>query len=966
MIDTLDSLPLPGWQPPPFIGRQAYLDRIRQVLYEVHDGDPAILFLQGEAGVGKTRLLSETHALAAQHNFALCGAQCREDMMLPYAPFAAALRALATPSTALADLPEADRQFVSQWLQGQFIVPDLEAPGISAQIEHQRMQLFLRLSQVIMAYAQQQPTLLLIDDLHWADAPSLDLLMYLASTLAERAQQGAVPIGIIATHRPVPSSERLWRFLLRCRREPICQSLDMQGLDDLELADLLGALGVEQPSPNLRHTLMETTSGSPLFVVEMLYYMQERQLLQSQQGETVTAVEAADLRLPTTVTDTFMSHIATLSPGSRDLLTEAALLGQVFDLQLLSALSELSEDEMLTYLDEAVQRHLLISEGQTFRFVHALLRHALVHLPSVPRRQRRHWHIAQVLLDLYGPELDAQQSLEVARHLLDAGPVAQAETVVQHVRRAGDTAFSQCDWTYAAQAYAAVLTATESGDLLTVEERAKLCYLAGVACARDGDGLRSDAYHDQAIAAYRGVDNLRGVARSLTTKMLRLANANVGTPIEIEPLTELLEDIQESDLGLRGHIATALSEIYWARREPSLAESMAQYAIDMGQSLEDWPLCARASFNLSLAHAQQLRLSVAITDYEQSRHYAQRAGDTYFESWPLPRMVAYLLMLGHLEAVQTVAAEAHELAANATNWRDHSLTVSTLSALALYTGAFDATERHAREAIGLAARYRLPFGGAFAALSLACAHALRGAWNDADTALTILLEPGRVFEQPNPMFTTMVQLYRQLIHTYMPAPTSTAEVTPSWREIPVPTTCDISSLSLCCALVELSAAHADATHAKQFLRVLTPLLDEGIVFAREWSFLLPRIVGLAATLDRQWDTAEHYFQTAIAQATELGAHPECARTYLDYAQMLMTRGEGTDDAQALELVHKGHLRCQESGMEPFVQRSNQLIETLQTRLSYNPISSMNDKPQPIIYDIDILNHIIQNDTRLLQ
>ncbi len=663
MTDSLDSYPLSGWQPPPFIGRQAYLDRIKQVLYEVRDGHPVVLFLQGEAGVGKTRLLGETQALATQYGFALYAAQCSEDILFPYAPFMAALRALNTHSPdTVTGMSDADRQFVSQWLQGNFIVPDLEAPSASAHIEQQRMQLFLRLSQVIMAYAQQQPTLLLIDDLHWADAPSLDLFIYLASTIAERARQGTVSLGIIATHRLVSSSERLWRFLLRCQREPISQSLDVHGLDDFELAALLGALGVEQPSPNLCHTLMETTAGSPLFIVEMLYYLQQRQLLQSEQGKTVTVVEAADLRLPTTVTDALMSHITELSPGSRDLLTEAALLGEVFDMQLLSALSELSDDEMLTYLDEAVQRHLLISEGQTFRFVHALLRHSLVHLPSVPRRQRRHWHIAKVLLDLYGPDLNAQHSLEVARHLLDAGPVAQAEIVVQYVRRAGDTAFSQCDWTYAAQAYATVLTAAESGDFLTIEEHAELCYLAGIACARDGDGICSDAYHDQAIVAYRRIENLRGVSRSLTTKMSRLANANFGTPIDIQPLTEILEEIQENDLGLRGQIATALSEIHWSGREPVQAEAMARYGIEVGQTLGDWFLCARANFYLSLAHAQQLKLSAAIADYEQSRHYAQQAGDTYLESWPLPRMVAYYLMLGDFEAVQTVATEAM-------NWR---------------------------------------------------------------------------------------------------------------------------------------------------------------------------------------------------------------------------------------------------------------------------------------------------------
>src|SRR5262249_24395932 len=135
--------------------------------------------------------------------------------------------------------------------------------------EQERFRLFLAMSRAVIGLAQHGPTLVTIDDLHWADICSLDLFAYLISMIAERAQQMALPLGVIAVHRPVSPGERLARLLVRLERERICQSLDLQGLDEAELTALLGALGVEHPSPQLLHTLEEITAGNPLFTQEM-------------------------------------------------------------------------------------------------------------------------------------------------------------------------------------------------------------------------------------------------------------------------------------------------------------------------------------------------------------------------------------------------------------------------------------------------------------------------------------------------------------------------------------------------------------------------------------------------------------------------------------------------------------------------------------------------------------------------
>ncbi len=178
----------------------------------------------------------------------------------------------------------------------------------------------------------------------------------------------------------------------------------------------------------------------------------------------------------------------------------------------------------------------------------------------------------------------------------------------------------------------------------------------------------------------------------------------------------------------------------------------------IGQQLKAYDLCARACFNLALAQLQDLQVRQALKQYQNARDYARQANNAWFECWTLQRMSTALVMVGQFDDVRVMAEEAHEATSQTNNWEYYGLTLAAMASLGVATGAFEAAECYAQEAMKSVARYRFAFGGVLALPALACAHALRGTRQEAEAAIDMLVEPGHVFEQPAPFYTTMAQV----------------------------------------------------------------------------------------------------------------------------------------------------------------------------------------------------------------
>ena len=369
----------------PLIGRREELAWCVQGLAETHQGTPGVVLIDGEAGIGKTRLLTEVRSLAVQRGFQVYSGRCCEDLALPYLPFV---------RTVLADIVQAPAAQSPAWRHEMEIIRRFlgrdeatlsAAPGVLLALADQdKLRLFLAVTQVMIRLAQHQPALLVLDDLHWADGPTLDLFSHLVFSVADTAEHEPVPLCIMATYRPTAATERLGRLLARFQGETICQTLQLAGLDETEIATLLQELDIKRPSHQLVALVQTSTQGNPLFIQEVAHQLRQQGALREQRGMTVAALSLADVRLPVQITSALAVRVQALRPACQHILTLAACLGESAPFRVLKAVSEMEELPLLDLLEEGVRQGMVVSEGQGFQFAHPLMRHLSCTVPSVP------------------------------------------------------------------------------------------------------------------------------------------------------------------------------------------------------------------------------------------------------------------------------------------------------------------------------------------------------------------------------------------------------------------------------------------------------------------------------------------------------------------------------------------------------------------------------------------------------
>jgi class 3 adenylate cyclase/tetratricopeptide (TPR) repeat protein len=916
---------------PPFVGRRQEVQQVAQWLNDGVAGRPCVILIQGEAGIGKTRFLQELRSSAQRLQMQVCYGRCSEDLALPYLPFIESLLPELVKFTDSEQVSGPELEVIQRLLHRGNPVAAAASSSMPGQADQDKLQLFLAVGHGTARLAQRRPILFVVDDLHWADRLSLDLFDHLALAVAEVATREAVPLVIVGTYRPPEPGDRLARLIARLQRERICRSFTLHGLTELEVQELIGGLGLVRPSHQLTATVSEATQGNPLFVQEVLDHLVRQDALREQGGYLVTATEPSDLRLPDQVTGAIVARAQGLSEGCRRVLTAAAFVGERFSVDVVAAVSGVPEHGALDLLEEATRLRLLRSEGPEFQFAHPLIRHVFYHEPSVARRERIHKEIAESLERLYAGRTD-EHLLEIAHHLVRAGSAAPADAVIEYARRAADHAFRVFAWSEAAHYCEAALAASESTGRLTAEDRASLHYSAGLAHYYDRDVGPCLHHYEKAIEAYRQLGDLRGLARSLMekTRTLTITALPLGALGDIQPLEDVLAALGEGEPQLRGHIAAVMAEAYRNSRQAEKAREKAQQALEIGQQLEDDDLSAYASFALSLAHINDLNVSEALEVGRRARAFARRATDVIREGWALHRIPLYLTLLGEIAEAQAVAEEACELTRQTHDWWNHSIGLSHLACLTVVKGDFGGAERHAHETMLMVSRSQYPWGGLRSLLALACARALRGAWVEAEDALDLLLEPGRVFKDPGSVVGTFARVFRRLLVVYSGVANGDLEGLAADLIRVVGT--DSYSLAPLCALVELGDLAAAPAIADLALPALSRAAERGVLFSTGWMFLIPRVLGNADAANRRWDVAEAHFQSALDVATRRGARPELGRSYLDYARMLASRGARNDRPRAIEMVSQAGAIFLEVGMPPFTREAARLAEKLRSRI----------------------------------
>lgn len=441
---------------PPLVGRDQALDQIDVRLSAASSGSGAFVLIEGESGVGKTRLALEAAGRATARGYqviaggatavlsdAASGARSEDSPLQPLAPL---LQAIADRCTE-GGLETAERLLGERGPVLAVYAPALlQVPGQQHRpaperlpAAHAQARLFRYLADTLAAYATFAPAIVLLDDLQWSDELTLGFLDYLA-----RGRIATMPVVVIGAYR----TEECGETLKSIARSAAVSSITLSRISPDDVSAMLGGmLSFADPPRGLARFLAEKSEGNPYFVTEYLRMaVSENVLTRNTLGQWIfadtadpTEVVCSSLPLPRSLRDVVDRRLRSLSPLAFRVMKCATVVGREVDTRIVQAAEALCDADASAAFDELASRHVVEpTDGNGCRFVHDKLRE--IPYSELPEGERRalHGRVAAAIERRYGDSMDhAGMHASLGRHWSAAGDPVRA---IPHLHRAGDQA----------------------------------------------------------------------------------------------------------------------------------------------------------------------------------------------------------------------------------------------------------------------------------------------------------------------------------------------------------------------------------------------------------------------------------------------------------------------------------------------------------------------------------------------
>lgn len=848
-----------------FVGRERELALLDGRVRAASDRHGQVVLVAGEPGVGKSRLGDEVAGRASGSGMACArGRATRQEGGPPYWMFRQVVRdlsagapAAAGPVPALADS-----------------VPD--AAGAP-----ERFRRFEAVTGFLERVAEPSGLVVVLDDLQWADAASLQLLVHLAT----RAQQARLVV--LGTYRDTEVGDRLRTALAELAGEPVVTRLRLEGLTEPEVAaQLAGVTGWAVPD-SVATAVWRRSRGNPFFVGELGSLL-------------LGSPEDVHEELPLGIRDAVRGRLARLSAACREVVSAAGVLGSELDPAGIAASTGRELPEVLAALDEASAAGV-VSEG---RFAHDLIREVAWREVATVQRHTVHRRMAEHLSAL--ADADARAG-EIAYHRLESLPAGDAPLAVSWAERAADQAMAQLAWEEAEALYArAMAAATDPG--FTPADRCRL--LLGRARAQvrayDVDGARRSLLEATDIA--RGVGDADTIARGVLT-MEGVTDVQwdaTGRAL----CEEALDGIPDEDSALRARLlAHAVVTGSW--RTDVQAEPWSAAALAMAERVGDRQAMVAALRARQMARsgpdgvADRLALGDRLLE-------VGRDGDDDAEMWGRLWRYDALVQSGELHRAEAelapITAVTDRLRSPLARW--HQLRAR--AAMALARGRFGDAE-----ALGLDA----------AAIALGAGH--QGAAVPASGFLLILAtQTGNTGLVPDPEVLAGEQ-GGAVVACWKLAMGERAAALRIYRTLPPPVSVPrFVLLTELAGSTELTAEFDDREAAAQAYRLLLPFAELFVcggagVVAVLGSAQLP-LGQAAATLGRLDDAVRH-LRAAVDANERAGMPPLTASARYWLARVLARRRRAGDRAEAAALAASVAATAGTLGMAPLHRDAGKLV-----------------------------------------
>ena len=911
---TLDETP--GSERSPYVGRETERAEARRLLEQAVAGRGVTLLLGGEPGVGKTRFTEELIREARERGCLTLVGHCYEtEGHPPFMPFVEMLEhssKIVERSALRQALGEAAPEVAKIAPELRRVFPDIPQ-AIELPPEQQRRYLFNAYQAFTERAARAMPMVVVLEDLHWADEPTVLLMQHLAQHLTP------LPLLMVGTYRDVELDVgRPWAKVLESLvRERLATRIALRRLPEEDIAALLEALGGPDPPAALARTVYRETEGNPFFVEEVFQHLKEEGRLFDAEGRWRTDLDTGELQVPEGVRLVIGRRLERVSDDVRKALTVAAVVGRNFDLGVLEAASGIDGDTLLDALEEAERAQLVTSTASRreirYTFSHELIRQTLQQNLSLPRRQRLHLRVAEAL-ETTGGEAGAPAAA-LAHHCYQAGSLADAETTLRYLSTAGQQALTAAAFEEAVRHFTNAL----SCEPLTPPTR------AGLLCDR-ATALRSVAQADDAIVdwqdaltIYEELEDATGLGQVawdlsyLLTWQNRLEDARTA----LERAIRLVPD----DGTPRAQVLARLGSCQIFLGNAAGGVKLLLEAGAIAKTLGDQRLLGQVLTIQGTMLTQITRVDTALEVLPEAVRALRSTDDPWTLALALGVTGFGLMTAGRVREALPLSSEAERLA-SAVGYDGAAATASAnLCEIEMTRGNLAAAETLMRQATDVFQR-----AGALSAnaqVMLSVINHGRGAEDEArvlaDTAVSLpVAEWAREFSRG----------WRRLLRAHDGdsgwLDEHRSDQTRLFAEDRIPFMGDIGAACFSTEALALVGARQDA---HRLYRPVLTARNQGMV-CTPMVGLTEAALGIAAACGADWDTAVTHFEAALQQATDMPhriAEPEVRRWY---AWMLLDRGAPGDRDKARTLLGEAIEMYRSIGMPKHKRMADDMLATI--------------------------------------
>ena len=906
-----------------FVGRQQEMGELKACLEDALSGRGRMVTLVGEPGIGKSRTAQELATYAGLRGAQVLWGRCYEEQGAPpYWPWVQAIRTYVRdkePEELRSEMGAGAEDIAEVVSDVRERLPGLRTPP-QLEPEQARFRLFDSITAFLKSASRRQPIVLVLDDLHRADHPSLLLLEFVARELSGSR------LLLVGTYRDMELSRRhpLSLTLGELTRERLFQRVLLRGLSQEDVGRFIELVSGVAPPRGMVAAVQRQTEGNPLFVTEVVRLLVQEGDLAGDSGRGLdpsgrTAPTGMDsdswsVRIPEGVREVIGRRLDRLSERCNETLTTASVIGREFTLdQLKPLIEDMSEDRLLEVLEEALGSRVIEELPQSvgrYQFTHALIQETLAGELSTTRKVRLHARIAQELEDLYGSDAESHAA-ELAHHFAEAQTVLGTEKLVHYSLLAGERALA----TYA-------------------HEDALVHFQRGLAAKEDQP---SDAETGQLLYGLGRVQ-----VATLPPYELREAVQTLGRAFDYfvdAGDVERAVAVAQVPLPVTAGYITGLGQILYRALDLVPADSL------------------RAALLLaSYARAAGLEegtYRAARDALDRALEIARREDDSGLELRILSfacDVEAYHCLFE--ECVDT-SMKGIELAAQVDDPRSELLVQFWAAALLIFWGAPEGAARHVSAALSAAERLRHHFYLGRVLYVSQIASNLTGDWSKAldssDQGLYVAPQESRLlsgralleFEQGNiEEGISYLDRIEEAVRLIPPGPTfahgSLAALPPilsrisgsgygldtaRWAAEVVMSSPSATPLMRLWSMPGpslIAVERGDAVAAREQYDALVGTPGQEILIIQGIS--PQRLLGLLAHTMGNLDQAVTHFEDALAFCRKAGFRPELAWTCCDYSDTLRARDAEGDRAKAITLLDESLAISSELGMRPLMER----------------------------------------------